>query len=138
MTALALTLTAAILGAMSFFAFFVAPAAGRSGSSQAVLQLSRAVFPRAFDLFALLSALAALLSALGGAVLGAGVLIIAACAFLWAGWSITPTLEKARDAARAGNLLALKTFRKARSQAVRANAVQYIALLMACGFLAFG
>jgi len=138
MTALALTLTAAILGAMSFFAFVVAPAAGRSGSSQAVLSLSRAVFPRAFDLFALLSAGAALLSAMGGAILGASVLIIAACAFLWAGWSITPTLENARDSARAGNVLALKAFRKARSQAVRANAVQYIALLMACGFLAFG
>lgn len=138
MIAFALFLTAAILGAMSFFAFFVAPAAGRAGSSQTVLLLSRAVFPRAFDLFALLSALAALFSVFGGQSMGAGVLIIAACAFLWAGWRITPTLEQARDAARAGDKSALLDFRKARGQAVRANAVQYVALLLACGFLSFG
>ena len=138
MIAISLVLTAAILGAMSFFAFFVAPAAGRAGSSKTVLLLSRAVFPRAFDLFALLSAAAALFSAFGNQTTGAAILIIAACAFLWAGWSITPTLEQARDAARAGDELALADFRKARGQAVRANALQYVALIAACGFLAFG
>ncbi len=138
MTTFALFLTAAIIGAMSFFAFFVAPAAGRAGSSQTVLLLSRAVFPRAFDLFALLSALAALFSVLGGQAAGGSVLIIATCAFLWAGWRITPNLEQARDAARAGDQSALVEFRKARGQAVRANALQYVALFAACGFLSFG
>ncbi len=136
MITLSLFLSAAILGAMSFFAFVVAPAAGRAGSSEAILMLSRAVFPRAFDLFALLSALAALLAAFGGQIVGAGILIIGACAFIWAGWHITPTLERARDEARGGDKNALGCFRKARGQAIRANLLQYVALISACVFLA--
>jgi len=135
MTSFALILTASILGAMIFFAFFVAPAAAKAGSSSIVLLLSRAVFPKAFDLFAILSALAALFSALGGSPFAAACLVIATCAFVLAGWKITPALETARDAARAGDKEALMDFAKSRSSAVTANALQYLALFGAAVFL---
>jgi len=132
---MALILTASILGAMTFFAFFVAPAAAKAGSSSMVLLLSRAVFPRAFDLFAMLSALAALAAALAGKPFAAACLVIATCAFLFAGWKVTPELEQARDKARAGSQRAMLDFAKSRSSAVTANALQYVALFGAAIFL---
>ncbi|VAV87151.1 hypothetical protein MNBD_ALPHA06-955 [hydrothermal vent metagenome] len=135
MTSFALILTASIIGAMTFFAFFVAPAAAKAGSSTMVLALSRAVFPRAFDLFAMLSVVAALASSLAHNALAAACLVLATCVFLFAGWKITPELENARDAARAGNQAALLVFAKSRSSAVTANALQYISLIAAVVFL---
>ncbi len=135
MTSFALILTASILGAMIFFAFFVAPAAARAGSSSTVLLLSRAVFPRAFDLFAILAALGALFAALGKEPFAAACLVIASCAFVFAGWKVTPALESARDAARAGSREALLDFARSRSSAVMANALQYLALFGAMVFL---
>lgn len=131
MTQFALTLTAAILGAMAFFAFFVAPAAARAGSSTMVLSLSRAVFPRAFDVFAIASVLAAIAASLAQKPFAAAALVLATCAFLFAGWKVTPTLEKARDAARAGDYSALRVFTRSRTSAVLANLVQYIMLVLA-------
>lgn len=135
MISFALILTAAIIGAMAFFAFFVAPAAASAGSSSTVLLLSRAVFPRAFDLFAILSAMAALASAMGDKPFAAACLVVATCAFVFAGWKVTPALESARDAARAGNREALLAFAKSRSSAVSANALQYLTLFGAAVFL---
>jgi hypothetical protein len=100
-----------------------------------VLQLSRAVFPRAFDLFAILSAMAALSSALAQEPFAAACLVVATCAFVFAGWKITPALETARDAARAGDKAALHDFARSRSSAVTANALQYLALFGAAAFL---
>lgn len=131
MTQFALTLTAAILGAMAFFAFFVAPAANRAGSPQMVLFLSRAVFPRAFDLFAITSVLAAIAASLAQRPYAAAALVLATCAFLFAGWKVTPTLEAARDAARAGDVSALRVFTRTRTSAVVANLVQYFTLVAA-------
>lgn len=135
MTSLALILSAAIIGAMTFFAFMVAPAAAKAGSSASVIQLSRAVFPKAFDLFAMLSVLAALASAIDGQPFAAAFLVIACCVFLQAGWKITPALENARDAALAGDRDALLDFAKFRSSAVKANILQYISLFAAVIFL---
>ncbi|MBL4616337.1 MAG: hypothetical protein JKY46_01450 [Robiginitomaculum sp.] len=135
MTSIALILSAAIIGAMTFFAFMVAPAAARAGSSANVIQLSRAVFPKAFDLFAMLCAIAALTSTLDGKPFAAAFLVIACCVFLQAGWKITPALESARDAALAGNRDALLDFAKLRSSAIKANILQYITLFTAIVFL---
>jgi len=135
MTSLALILSAAIIGAMTFFAFMVAPAAAQAGSSANVIQLSRAVFPKAFDLFAMLSAMAALSASIDGQLFAAASLVIACCVFLQAGWKITPALENARDAALAGNREALLDFAKLRSSAVKANVLQYVTLFAAVAFL---
>ncbi|MBL4596531.1 MAG: hypothetical protein JKX99_08135 [Robiginitomaculum sp.] len=137
MTSFALIITGAILGAMAFFGFFVAPAAANAGSSSSVLALSRAVFPKAFDLFAVLSVLAAMASTFDGNQYAAACLVIATCSFLYAGWTVTPALEAARDAAKAGNHEALAVFARSRSSAISANALQYLALLAAMIFLSF-
>ncbi|PHR58303.1 MAG: hypothetical protein COA47_10485 [Robiginitomaculum sp.] len=135
MISFALVLTAAILGAMTFFAFFVAPAAAIAGSSSMVVSLSRAVFPRAFDLFAVLAVLATLSASIAGKPFAATCLLVATCAFVIAGWKITPALETARDAARAGNRQAMVDFARSRSSAIFANALQYLTLSAAVVFL---
>ncbi len=137
MASFALILTASILGAMLFFALFVAPAAAKAGSSAMVILLSRAVFPRAFDAFAICTALATAAAAMADRPFAAAYLMIATSAFLLAGWKITPALESARDKARAGDKQALLQFAKYRSSAVTANAIQYIALFGGALFLSF-
>lgn len=132
LSTLAALVSAAMLGAMLFFAGVVAPLVFKVLPSDLAGGFLRALFPRYYDVLALVGILAALLSAgtLPGIILTAVALL-----FVFSRFVLVPRINGARDASLAGDQDAKKRFGRLHGASVLINITQMIALVVAIAWL---
>ena len=118
-------LSAAILGAMVFFAGVVAPSVFRLLPAEPAGKFLRGLFPRYYDVLAALSAIAAVLAGMTWA----GLLLAAiAGLFVWARFVLMPRINAARDAGPDDGS-ATRRFRVLHGASVAINLAQMLALV---------
>ena len=118
-------LSAAILGAMTFFAGVVAPSVFRLLPAEEAGRFLRGLFPRYYDVLAALSAIAAVLAGMTWS----GLLLAAiAGLFVSARFGLMPRINAARDAGPDDDRAA-RRFRVLHGASVAINLAQMLALV---------
>ena len=136
MTALMLSLFAALAGSMLFFAAIVAPSVFRSLPAEQAGPFLRALFPR-YYLWGILLSLGASLTALLADTsivisIGSAVVLIL---FVYARQILVPKINRARDSERDGDQQAGARFRALHLQSVLINSLQLLMMLAASAYL---
>lgn len=124
-----LSIAAALLGAMLFFAAIVAPSVFRFLEGEAAQRFLRGIFPR-YYVAGLAAALLAVAAAVAAAEwIAASVLAAVAGGFALSRWGLVDRINAARDAELAGDDAAGARFKALHRASVLINLAQMLALL---------
>lgn len=123
MSALALGLVSATVGAMLFFGAVVAPTAFRTLGEEGAGPFVRALFPKYYLVFAVTSAAGAVAAFFADAPVSALALLLVAAGFVYGRSLLMPAINKARDSGSTTD------FDRLHRRSVRLNLLQLAVLI---------